>query len=36
MALGFSFVFGFDPVLVWCVYDVFWGLRRVLLGSRYL
>jgi len=20
---GFSFVFGFDPVLVWCVSDVF-------------
>jgi len=32
--LGFSFVFGFDPVLVWGVFDVFWCLRWVLLGSR--
>jgi len=23
--LGFSFVFGFDPVLVWGVFDVFFG-----------
>ena len=30
--LGFSFVFGFDPVLVWGVFDVFWGLRCVLVG----
>jgi len=32
MAFGFSFVFGFDPVLVWRVYDVFWVLRCVLVG----
>jgi len=25
--LGFSFVIGFDPFLVWGVLDVFWGLR---------
>jgi len=31
--LGFSFFFGFDPVLVWGVFDVFWGLRLVLVGS---
>jgi len=30
--LGFSFIFGGDPVLVWCVFDVFWGLRCVLVG----
>ena len=30
--LGFSFVFGFDPVLVWGVFDVFWRLRCVLVG----
>jgi len=30
--LGFSFIFGFDPVLVLGVYDVFWGLRFVLVG----
>jgi hypothetical protein len=30
--LGFSFVFGFDPVLVWGVFDVFWGLHWVSLG----
>jgi len=30
--LGFSFVFGFDPVLLWVVFDVFWGLRLVLVG----
>ena len=29
---GFSFVFGFDPVLVWGVFDVFWGLRCILVG----
>ena len=33
--LGFSFIFGFDPVLVWGVFDVFWGLRWVSLGSRW-
>jgi len=33
--LGFSFVFGFDPVLVWDVFDVFWCLRWVSLGSRF-
>ena len=32
--LGVSFVFGCDPVLVWGVFDVFWGIRWVLLGSR--
>jgi len=32
---GFSFVFGFDPVLVWGVFDVFWGVRWVLLSSRW-
>ena len=32
--LGFSFVLGFDPVLVWGVFDVFWGLRWVLFRSR--
>jgi len=30
--LVFSFVFGFDPVLVWGVSDVFWGLRWVFVG----
>ena len=30
--LGFSFIFGFDPVLVWGVFDVFWGLRCVFVG----
>jgi len=30
--LGFSFVFGFDPVLVCGVFDVFFGLRCVLVG----
>ena len=30
--LGFSFIFGFDPVLVWGVLDVFWGLRCILVG----
>ena len=34
--LGFSFVFGFDPVLVCGVFDVFWGLHWVSLGSRWL
>jgi len=33
--LGFSFVFGFDPVLAWGVFDVFWVLRWVLLSSRW-
>jgi len=33
--LGFSFVFGFDPVLVWGFFDVFCGLCWVLLGSRW-
>jgi len=32
--LGFSFVFGGDPVLVWGVFDVFCGVRWVLLSSR--
>jgi len=27
--LGFSLVFGFDPVLVWGVFDVFWVLRLI-------
>jgi len=30
--LGFSFVFGVGPVLVWAVFDVFWGLRLFSLG----
>ena len=30
--LVFSFFFGGDPVLVWGVFDVFWGLRCVLVG----
>jgi len=30
--LGFSLIFGFDPVLVWGVFDVFWGLHWVSLG----
>jgi len=34
--LGFSFVVQFDPVLVWGVFDVFCGLRWVLLSSRWL
>ena len=25
--LVFSFVFGVGPVLVWAVFNVFWGLR---------
>jgi len=33
--LGFSFVFVFDPVLVWVVFDVFCVLRWVLLGSYF-
>jgi len=32
--LGFSFVLGFDPVLVWGFFNVFWGVRWVLLSSR--
>ena len=32
MVLGFSFVSGGDPVLVWGVFDVFWGLHWVSLG----
>ena len=32
--LGFSFLFGFHPVLVWGFVDVFWGVRLVSLGSR--
>jgi len=35
--LGFSFVFGFDPVLVWGVFDVFLfsvGFRLVLVGRK--
>ena len=30
--LCFSFVFGFDPVLFGALFDVFWGLRSVLVG----
>jgi len=30
--LGFSFIFGGDPVFVWGVFDVFWGLRCILDG----
>jgi len=30
--LGFSFIFGGDPVLAWGVFDVFWGLPWVSLG----
>jgi len=33
--LGFSFVFGFDLVLVWGVFDVFLGLRWVSFDSRW-
>jgi len=33
--LGFSFVFQFDPVLVWGGFDVFWVLLWVLLSSRW-
>ena len=33
--LGFSLIFGGDPVLVWGVFDVFCGLRCVLLSSRW-
>jgi len=29
---GFSFVSRVDPVLVWVVFDVFWGLHWVLFG----
>ena len=31
--LGFSFIFGGDPVPVWGVFYVFWCLSWVLLGS---
>ena len=34
--LGFSFVFGGDPVLVWDVFDVFWGVPWVLLGFSFV
>jgi len=30
--LGFSLISEGDPVLVWGVFDVFWGLRLVLVG----
>ena len=30
--LGFSFVFGGDPVLFGAIFDVFWGLPWVLVG----
>jgi len=30
--LGFSFIFGGDPLLVWGVFNVFCGLHWVLLG----
>ena len=33
--LGFSFVFGFDRVLFWGVFYVFWCLHWVSLGSRW-
>ena len=33
--LSFSFVLGFDPVLVWGVFDMFCGVRWVLLSSRW-
>jgi len=33
--LGFSFVLGFDPVLVLVVFYVFWCLHWVSLGSRW-
>jgi len=32
MAFGFFFRFWVDPVLVWGVFDVFCGLRCVLVG----
>jgi len=32
--LVFSFVLRFDPVLDWCDFDVFWGVRLVSLCSR--
>jgi len=32
--LGFSFVFGFDPILVWGGFDVVWVLLWVLFSSR--
>ena len=33
--LGFSFVFGLDPVLIWVVFYVFWCLHWVSLGSSW-
>jgi len=33
--LFFSFVFGFDPVLVWGVFYVFWCLHWFSLGSPF-
>ena len=33
MAFGFFFLFGGDPVLVSCVFDMFCGVRCVLLSS---
>ena len=32
MALGFSLILGDHPVLVWGVFDGFWGLHWVSLG----
>jgi len=32
--LGFSFVLGFDPILVWGGFDVVWVLLWVLFSSR--
>jgi len=32
LLLGFSFVFGFHPVLVWGFVDMFLGLRCVFVG----
>ena len=34
--LGFSLVFGGDPGLGWGVFDVFWGLRCVLVGFLFV
>jgi len=30
--LSFFFFFSYDSFLVWCVFDVFWGLRCVFVG----